>query len=253
MSVSPRIANPLATISIFLTFCEITAGIAATQTEGWVQAVLAVFSVSFPATIAVGLFVLLWKKPEVLYAPGDYSVETPIRDYVEAVRGATLPAAVTRQAEAMEKIVASAVETTITKFRKDPTANNDIDARTLAREVADYEIRKSAIEVQLPIIASSSRNGHLLLPIEDYETTVDEFLDTLYFAMQKLVPPYTYGQTWVLINEETGQSLTKVGASYVGNAGRRGKDNRLLSEVGIIPGRRFAVRLLAAPTRASWE
>jgi len=92
LPASPRIANPLATISIFLTFCEITAGIAATQTAGGVHTLLAVFSVSFPVAISVGLFVLLWKKPEVLYAPGDYPAQTPIRDYVEAVRGGTLSA-----------------------------------------------------------------------------------------------------------------------------------------------------------------
>jgi len=58
------------------------------------------------------------------------------------------------------------------------------------------------------------------------------------------VPPYTYGQRWILIDEESGESLTKIGSTYFGTAGRRGSDNRLLSEVGIVPGKRFAIRFL---------
>jgi hypothetical protein len=251
--LTARVANPLATVSIFLTFCEITAGFAATQTAGWIQALFGVFSVAFPIMVGAGLFVILWKKPEVLYAPGDYSKDTPIRDYVDAVRGGGLSSAA-RQTEAIEQIVTSAIESTIVKFREDPTANLNVDARTLARSVANIEIKKSTIEVQMPIVGKDSALGRILIPADEDEMYVDDFLDTLYFAMDGLVPPYTYGKTWMIFDAETNQAFDKIGSTYLGRElNKRSGDNRPLHEVGIIAGRPIVVRLLEPPSRYAWR
>jgi hypothetical protein len=238
VSRSVRVANPLSTIAVFLAFAEVTSGVAATLTVGGVQIAFTVFSLAFPVVVAAGFGVFLWKKPEVLYAPGDFSKDTPIHAFVEATRGHGLQASLGSQTAAFREIVESAVESTIEKYR--PAADADGDAGALARTVAEQEILKRTIVVDLPGEESA---GPFIVPV-GVGTTVDDFLNTVYFALDGLVPPYTYGATWVLVDPVTGRELADVGSMAVRGRVVEQDDNRPLAEAGIEPGSRLVVRLL---------
>lgn len=243
-----RIANPLATVAIFLTFCEITSGFAATQTDGWTRGAFTVFSVSFPVIVALGLFILLWKKPEVLYAPGDYSAETPISDYVDAVRGTSIARNAETQNAALKSIVTSAVEATIRTYSTSDSAVAPEEAREAAEMLAVAEIKKNTIHVTMPIV-DAFELAQIAVPA-DSDTTLAAFLDRVYFALQGIVPPFTYGDRWILIDSH-GTVLGDIGTRYARTRLDSRRDDRPLSTVGLTPGDTIRVKLLTGPDSAS--
>lgn len=82
----PRVLNPLWIIALFLGLSETTVGIAAALSSGWVQGLLAVFAVAFPVLVSAVFFFILWQRPEVLYAPGDFPEHVSINTYVDGMR-----------------------------------------------------------------------------------------------------------------------------------------------------------------------
>lgn len=248
-SQTARVANPLATVSIFLTLCEITTGVAATQTSGAIQVVFTVFSVTFPLVIATGLFALLWQKPEVLYAPNDYSAGTSIEEFVTAVRKPASMLRIDGDGHALEKLVATAVESTIVRYRENPHADSGVDAQLLAHEVASKQIRTSTVEVQLPV-ASEEHGGSLVLRFGE-EAPVDEVLDSVYFALAGLVPAYTYRRTWAIYHEPEPHPLKALETDRGISGTARFVDDRTLREIGVLAGSTLTVRLLDVNSRAT--
>src|SRR3954451_22299629 len=94
---SPRNLNPLWIISLFLGLSEVTSGVAATQVDGASRASFTLFAIIFPSGVAIAFFAILWRKPQVLYAPRDFPKHLDARAYVQAMQSA----AATKQ-EAME-------------------------------------------------------------------------------------------------------------------------------------------------------
>jgi hypothetical protein len=243
VSRSVRVANPLSAILAFLGFCEVTTGVAATVTAEGIQVAFTAFSLGFPLVVLAGLGVFLWKKPEVLYAPGDFSKETPIQTYVDAVRGQNVQSTIEAQTAALREIVESAVESTIVQYQ--PAAGTTDDASAIARSVAEEEISKHTIVVDVPTFALRVETMPFPVPVAG-STTVDQFLNTVFYAMDGVVRPYTYGTDWVLL-DPAGRELHDIGTDYAVKALHRRRDERTLAEAGIAAGSRLAVRLFKEP------
>ena len=86
ISVAHRL-TPLWVISLFVSFSEVAFSIAATQTTGTIQVILMIFVVLFPVAVAVGFFVILWKKSYVFYPPSEYGRDVSVEQYVKAMNG----------------------------------------------------------------------------------------------------------------------------------------------------------------------
>ena len=80
-----RNATPLWVISLFITLTEVMTGIAATQTEGTIQALLTGFVMLFPIFIASVFFLFLWYKPQALYPPTEFR-EVDIDKFSDAMQ-----------------------------------------------------------------------------------------------------------------------------------------------------------------------
>lgn len=235
---SVRIANPLSTIAIFFGSAEVMAGIAATVTADAIQIAFTAFALLFPLLVAGGFGVILWKKPAVLYAPGDFPKETPIQAYVDAIRGADVQASFEVQNAALREIVVAAVESSIGKYR--PAADGGRDLTEFARTVADEEIGKHTIVIDLP--GEPGQDTSFRVPV-GAGMAVDQFLDIVYYALDGAVRPYTYGRDWVLVDSGSGRELDDIGTAYAIDTLRTRKDRRSLAEAGVAPGRRLAVRV----------
>jgi hypothetical protein len=105
----PKGLNPLWIISAFLGISQVTVTAATTQATGWIQGLLAIFSVSFPVLIAIAFFFTMWRRPGVLYAPRDYGGDVDVRSYVRTLQSYSVKTAETAQA-AMKESIAAIVE-----------------------------------------------------------------------------------------------------------------------------------------------
>ncbi|MEU2511245.1 hypothetical protein [Streptomyces syringium] len=224
----PRALNPLWIISLFLTVSEAAAGAAATQTQGWLQAVLVLFSVIFPVGVASAFFAILVQRPYVLYAPKDYSKNPSVRDFVNALNTSR-----NRSVENMEASIRSAIEEVIPKM---------LDAKigALSREVivagviesAREDFRHRFIEVSYSQMDCDVVSVHI--PVGD-DTMVQEFLNEAWSFAPEWVPPYTYGDKWVLIDQKKGHSYRNMGTAWA-RRHRKVSDERLLYSTGISAG-----------------
>lgn len=79
-------------IGLFISFAEATAGLAAVKIDGWPQAALVIFVISYSTVVTTIFFCFLWFKPENFYGPSEYGDITP-ENYVKALRGLPLETA----------------------------------------------------------------------------------------------------------------------------------------------------------------
>lgn len=80
--------TPLWIIGLFIYLTEIVSGIAATQVTGTVQIAFAAFAIGFPILVAFAFFLILWRRPYVLYSPTEYGQTTDVTMYVKAISDA---------------------------------------------------------------------------------------------------------------------------------------------------------------------
>ncbi|MCF7552196.1 hypothetical protein [Pseudonocardia sp. WMMC193] len=245
-----RVANPLATVAIFLTLCEVTAGVAATQTENAPRLIFTVFSVTFPLVVAIGLFFLLLKRPEVLYAPGDYSKGTTIDEFVNATKGARTSKTAEDQNKDLLQLMTNAIEQGLREYLPRGAAT-PAELEAVASRVAETQIQQNSVRVLLP--EDDGENGGILtIPVGEH-TTVGILLDRIFFALNDTVPAHTYGEWWVLVSND-GTFLRPAGRAYATTVGAA-KDDRSIADLGISPGETLQVKLLVdmrdAITRAN--
>ncbi|MFF7689657.1 hypothetical protein ACFZB6_26370 [Streptomyces syringium] len=224
----PRALNPLWIISLFLTVSEAAAGAAATQTQGWLQAVLVLFSVIFPIGVASAFFAILVQRPYVLYAPKDYSKNPSVRDFVNALNTSR-----NRSVENMEASIRSAIEEVIPKMldaKMGAIGQDAIVAGVI--ESAREDFRHRFIEI------SYNQMDHdvasVQIPVGD-DTLVQEFLNEAWSFAPEWVPPYTYGDRWVLIDQKKGHAYRRMGTAWA-RLHRKESDDRLLYSTGISAG-----------------
>jgi tetratricopeptide (TPR) repeat protein len=78
--------TPLGIISLFVFLVETVLAVAAFNTGGSIQVALIVFVMAFPFLIAAAFFFVLWNRPYVFYPPGEFSDQTKVQEYVEAMQ-----------------------------------------------------------------------------------------------------------------------------------------------------------------------
>jgi hypothetical protein len=230
----PRVLNPLWIVSLFLGLSEVTAGLALTQSSGWIQGLLAVFAVAFPATVAAIFFSILWRKHFVLYAPGDFSESTPVDAYMSAMNFRP----VAGNSETMEEVVRIAVSsvipqlaaTGISEEQKDSAVEQAVDVARdeLARKWVDVDIT-AAVRYRARVWTDDIQ--HVARISATGQSGVDKFLNWVWYAMQGAVPAHTYGAVWILC-DASGNAFKDMGTRWAKSQGRK-RDLRTLNEVGI--------------------
>ncbi|NMF88264.1 hypothetical protein [Aromatoleum petrolei] len=78
--------SPLWLIGLFILFAEATAGLAAVKIDGWPQAALVIFVISYSTVVTAIFFAFLWFKPENFYGPTEYGQISP-EIYAKALKG----------------------------------------------------------------------------------------------------------------------------------------------------------------------
>jgi hypothetical protein len=230
--------NPLWIISLFLGLSEVTVGIAATQSTGWIQGLLAVFSILFPVGVATIFFVILWSKPFVLYAPRDYPEKTNVTSFVEAM---TISA--TGQSKTFDKLLGSAVENALKRQLPDDKNEQRIQAEVQkALRLAHEQIKESSIFIDVSELESTM--PRLAIPVFD-DRDVRLFMDELWVALRwSGIQPYTYGKDWVLEDSRDGRRLDRIDGRPARQYLDAKLDSATISDFGLNSGVVYVVRLL---------
>lgn len=215
-------------ISLFLGVSEAGVAVAVTQATGWIQTMLAIFAVAFPTAVSTAFFVTLWRNNKVLYAPGDFTQDTPVHDFVEAMN---------RTNRRSIDIVESALHEGLTSLEHQLQALGASAAqREQILESVSSAARRAIINVD--ITAFDQQRRSVDVPVDE-RATVTELLDTAFIPIAHKVPEYSYGKTWLLRDIETGKTLSAMGTIYARKHLGTDRDYRTLSEVGIEPGSRL--------------
>ncbi len=256
-----RPGNPLQLIAVSLLVIEvIVVSGAVVADDVWVSRALAGGSIALLAFLAVGSALLVWKRPHLLYGPGDFEGGTTMEDYVRLALGAHR-----RQLHDLRQRVEAGSEHSQLVFEEDEYAGEEED------ECADegdgeYEAAEGDSDIQLaPGLrqrdAPPRRTQRTLPAVDsisidlsalsgdpaDVETmaidalpTVADLLNFAYFAARPgTLAPFTYGSDWVLVDERTGAPIDARSARLLG---RLQPDDRSLEEAGIRPGDSLAAQ-----------
>ncbi|MFE9447902.1 hypothetical protein [Streptomyces sp. NPDC006739] len=219
--------NPLWIISLFLGLSETTVGIAATLSNGWVQGALAIFAVTFPVLVSGAFFSILWRKPEVLYAPGDFPEHVSVTAYVDGMRHGSAANAELLQAvvrDTLEEVIPSTLSRTVTPQQV---------AQLVDRAVASAHegIANRMLSVDLSDIHPDFRGFRAEFPLAEGATVAD-FLDRLWAMMRDHFRPYTYGTHWVLIDRKSNHIFRDIGSTWARSRSGQPDDDRPLKTVG---------------------
>ncbi|MGH9827605.1 MAG: family 16 glycoside hydrolase, partial [Blastocatellia bacterium] len=132
-------------------------------------------------------------------------------------------------------------------YRKETVTNKPDNDRDLA-------VSRTAKGETLFIDLRPFRGGNLEPLMLDYQnlTTVDDFLDKIFYSLSPRPRPHTYGVEWVLFNEANGHQYLELGSHWTKTRAMEA-DSRTLDEVGIRAGMRLSVRppKVEAPPQAS--
>jgi hypothetical protein len=236
--------TPLWVISLFLSLTEVVLGITATQTTGAIQVALVAFVIAFPTAVAAGFFAILWSRPQVLYAPGDYGNVNPT-DFIAALRDGQPPGQLFGRIEhTLEASISSnqmAAEV-LTQLKIPRNTETERRVETVLGGVVDRAVKEiretSFVEVDpRPLVGTSSSPWQL--PYEDFRN-VSDFLDRVWAGLRRevVVPPWTYESVWILRDADTKTELRDVGKAWAERQGLK-NDWRFLADVGIRPGMRL--------------
>ena len=140
---SPRRSSmtPLWVISLFVSLCEVVAGLAVTQAQGGVQAVLTGFVVSFPVLVAAAFFAVLWKKPYVFYPPTEFGASTNVSEYVQAFAGPSHTQAAAHQQQSIGGNTAHATRTEVNP-REPETTDAKVHAELISNVFKFFGFRR---------------------------------------------------------------------------------------------------------------
>lgn len=240
----PRVLNPLWIISLFLGVSETTVGVAATQVSGWIQGLLAVSATLFPLLVSGAFFAIVWKKPEVLYAPGDFPEHVPVPEFVHGMhRGAA------GNLDLISSVLRDTLESVLPAVLTPEIPEGEVESVvSKAVSTAQTDLESRAIRIDLRLISSDLCQIEWLI---DSATTVSEMLDALWAEIRDHFPPFTYSARWVLVDRRSLKAFDEMGTKWAEAHGRR-RDDRLLSDVGINLGAEL-VAVRTAPDRSSWR
>lgn len=196
--------GPLGVIVAFLSVAEAALATAAVTTTGGIQWLLTSFAVLFPSAVAAVFFVILWKKPYVLYPPESYD-RPDVFDFVSAMRNA--PA--TGLYDSIRVAVQGGTEEALGPQGVTPNRDEDSppDGResTLADDAAKRIMERVSKEAfialefdeRLPVLVSSPT----YLPYVATSTTAELLVATMRILNASFVYSYysfaNYGREWV--------------------------------------------------------
>jgi hypothetical protein len=231
--------TPLVIILSFILLTEVVVMSGVLGTTDLVQVILCVFCVIFPPAVAVPFFLILYMKPWVFYGPRDYGIEVDPEKYISAISNRTsLADEISRFLENIPGIVERAMQSQTVREAID---SSDIKiselSRVVGQSVAEEIERNEVLAIDL-----GEFNGPIFrIPVHD-EMSVSDLLDNIYFEMSRYgkVKPFSYGKSWLLVDEKTDKQFTGMGTKWAIEHGMD-RDERLLEEVGITSGSKLKV------------
>jgi hypothetical protein len=237
-----RVVTPLWIIALFVALTEAVLGISVTQTTNGIQVALTAFVIVFPLLIAGAFFLILWNKPYVFYSPTDFGHQVDVQQYVAAMQQRTTLDE-NKLYENLQKTIystlsSSEIVNTLTEavsLKAGERAKEEV-TRILA-SVADKTLETIREESFLtidsaPLLGDEGEKGQI--PYEQY-SDVNELLNRIYFLLRPHVPPYTYGETWLLRDAKSGKIFKDIGRIWAEQQGFS-VDRRSLKAIGIVPG-----------------
>lgn len=219
---APAYPSPLWIIALFIALTEVTAGTAAITTDGTSRIIFTIFTVTFPLVVLGAFHWLLVNHPANLYGPWQYPKGVDVDAYAEALSRQRRTTSVVYHHAASEAVALAS--------RQGVGAGGAAAEREDVEETLDRLVKESSIIVD----CSDFRPGESAVIPVTHETTVTELLNAIYFELAPRVRPFTYGESWLLI-DQAGRRQTGIGTQW---AERRNlhSDLRRLDEVGIEPG-----------------
>jgi len=230
-----RAITPLWVISLFVSLSETVLGIAVTQTSGNIQAALTAFVIGFPLLIAGAFFVILWNRPEVLYAPTEYGKETDVTSFAKAMRRKPLEEQrLYLEIQGVLKETTDQIKATLSEAvgKRD---DDELVSRILdtAASQAVEKIREVGF-LTLDSRPLLGREGKVWQVPYDQYGSVSALLDDIWFSIGTL-PAFTYNKKWILRDPTSSLVFDKMGTKWAEDRGWT-TDARRLEEVGIRPG-----------------
>jgi hypothetical protein len=229
--------TPLWIVALFVSLSETVLGVAVTQTQGGIQIALTVFVIIFPLLIAGLFFAILYRKPFVFYSPTEFGEQTNVRDYVEAMRDRPLVdnEIYKNIQEVVRKTIMS--KEIVSELTNVVTSGSDKQVEEMVERILDSASDTAVEKIREVSFITIDAMTILRLPgsiwHEPYNPNelVVSFLYQLYLKMQPEVPPYSYGEEWILKDQETDKIFSNIGSSKIQSG-----DRRSLVEVGIRAG-----------------
>ena len=213
---------------LFVTIVEVGLLYSARVTSGTIRVGVLIFMGIYLVGITVIFFVILWKRPWILYPPLDFP-GTSVRDYIDAMRGG----------QNTSRIVAENVSQVIDDWSKKLDAMDDGKRETIQR-LTD-ELREGAIRsIENSVLHIDARpllGKHAAQWEEPYdaEMPVEKLLRRVWFRLQPF-PPYAYGTAWILRNVASGKVYDDIGPLRATTQASGKHDSRLLREIKLCGG-----------------
>ena len=250
-----RVMTPLWIIALFVSLSETVLGVAVTQTTGGIQVALTTFVIGFPVLVAAAFFAILWDRPYVLYPPTEYGGGTDVTGFVEAMQRRM------SQGDRLYAEIQQAVRGTLTSSQLVTELRQVLseDASRRGEEqigrILDIAVEKTVDRIRevgfltidvRPLFGTAGRQWRV--PYDRYRT-VSELLNDIFYLIGS-VPPYSYGEAWVLRDSASGRLFTDMGTRWASGSDARGKrraDIRSLEEVGVVPG--MSLEVISPPKK----
>jgi len=239
---APPYPSPLWIIALFIALSEVTTSVAAITADGLSRTMFTVFAVGFPILVLVIFIWLLIKYPANLYSPWQYTSEVGIETYITAL---------SRQYRATSLVYSQAATELAASTTTEDASGTDRRSRRQEQITEKFErlIENRSVIVDRSELIPNAR--HVKIPVTE-DTTTGDLLDSVYFEIAPTVRPFTYGISWILV-DETGTHLNGMGTLWAKNRGQV-RDERELQDVGIYPGSRLkAIALTQEPSQDSMK
>lgn len=223
---APSGPSPLWIIALFIALSEVMAGVAAIGTDGGTRIAFATFAVAFPLIVLAVFIWLLLHHPANLYSPGQFTAETSVEMYVQALR---------RERRDETQLVREAVATAVAEIASEHSGSQAARHDRLA-SLFDQVLRDGTVTIERSALLPGA--GPIEFPVTP-RTEVAELLASVYFTINTQVEPFSYGKSWVLQGRD-GHALRELGSEWARSRGLV-RDSRSIVEAGISPGSTLSV------------
>lgn len=237
----PKTINPLWIICLFFSFSEVTLGVAVFQTTGGVQTALASFVIFFPIFIAAVFFLVLWFRPEHLYAPHDFGSDESFLRSMSDARGARSAQLGSVAANITQAVQAALASTQVAERLSKVKGEGMLEALRNETSRISNNIQQTVVTVDLSSV--SNKLSPMKLPVAALRT-MGTLTNEVYFVIERFVRPYAYGYDWILRDKKTRNTFSSRRVFLQVPPGVPCKDDRSLGEMGIVSGMDLEVVLL---------